>query len=197
MAYRERVPRLWSQTIDAHRSEVRDAILDAAGALASERGPLSVTMTQIAEATGIGRATLYKYFPDVESIFVAWHGRHVAEHLEQISAVAGADSDVETRLRKVLETYARIRFRRPRNDLAALVHHGGEHADGERQLTAVVERLLAEAVSRGRVRDDVPVSELALYCLHALTAAEGVSDETAATRLADVTLDALRRRRKR
>jgi AcrR family transcriptional regulator len=37
-------------------------------------------MSQIAAETGIGRATLYKYFPDVEAILVAWHERQVAEH---------------------------------------------------------------------------------------------------------------------
>ena len=38
-------------------------------------------MSQIAEQTGIGRATLYKYFPDVEAILLAWHERQVTGHL--------------------------------------------------------------------------------------------------------------------
>ena len=38
-------------------------------------------MSQIAKDTGIGRATLYKYFPDVESILRAWHQRQIDEHL--------------------------------------------------------------------------------------------------------------------
>ncbi len=43
----------------AHRRAVRDATLHATAALVAEHGLLSVTMSQIAEATGIGRATLY------------------------------------------------------------------------------------------------------------------------------------------
>ncbi len=66
-AYPRLVPRLWSETIEDHRREVRAAILDATWALVTERGLTSVTMSQIAEETGIGRATLYKYFPDVET----------------------------------------------------------------------------------------------------------------------------------
>ena len=59
------VPRLWTETIETHRREVQEAIVETAGRLAISHGLLSVTMSQIAEETGIGRATLYKYFPDV------------------------------------------------------------------------------------------------------------------------------------
>jgi AcrR family transcriptional regulator len=62
------VPKLWSETIESHRREVRDAIVDTAAALVAEHGLASVTMSQIAGETGIGRAMLYKYFPDVEAI---------------------------------------------------------------------------------------------------------------------------------
>jgi AcrR family transcriptional regulator len=62
---------------------VRDATLDTTAALVAEHGLASVTMSQIAEQTGIGRATLYKYFPDVEAILVAWHERQIAGHPQQ------------------------------------------------------------------------------------------------------------------
>ena len=75
------MPKLWNETIAAHRRDVRDAILDSAAALLGEHGLRSVTMSQIAVATGVGRATLYKYFPDIEAILVAWHERHVGCHL--------------------------------------------------------------------------------------------------------------------
>jgi AcrR family transcriptional regulator len=53
----------------------RKAILDTTAALVAEGGLLSVTMSRIAEEAGIGRATLYKYFPDVEAILRRC-GRH-------------------------------------------------------------------------------------------------------------------------
>ena len=55
------VPKLWSDTIAQHRHAVREAILDTTWALVTEHGLLSVTMSQIAEEAGVGRATLYKY----------------------------------------------------------------------------------------------------------------------------------------
>src|SRR4051812_36263133 len=83
--YTAAVPRLWNDTIETHRREVRDAILQTTAALASKHGVTAVTMSQIAEETGIGRATLYKYFPGVEAILVAWHEQHVAAHLEHLA----------------------------------------------------------------------------------------------------------------
>lgn len=40
MNYTEFLPKLWDETIKAHRREVRDAILDSTAAVVAERGPL-------------------------------------------------------------------------------------------------------------------------------------------------------------
>ena len=110
------VPKLWTETIEAHRHAVRETVLDTAWALVTERGPLAVTMSQIAEQTGIGRATLYKYFPDVEAILVAWHDRHVAAHLDQLADLRDQAGDADARLEAVLRGYALI------------CHHRGRHS---------------------------------------------------------------------
>ncbi len=65
------MPKLWTDTIEEHREAVRAATLDAAAVLIAAHGLASVTMSAIAAATGIGRATLYKYFPDVGAILLA------------------------------------------------------------------------------------------------------------------------------
>ena len=52
--------------------------------------------------------------------------------------------------------------------------------------------LLAEAAAAGEVRDDVDPSELATYCLHALTAAGALRSDAAVGRLVDVTTTGLR-----
>src|SRR5687767_5873493 len=87
VAYTGLVPKLWNDTIEAHRREVRDAILETTAALVAKLGLASVTMSQIAEETGIGRATLYKYFSDVEAILVAWHERQITNHLQYLAEV--------------------------------------------------------------------------------------------------------------
>src|SRR5713226_8827892 len=86
-AYTQTVPKLWNDTIEAHRRAVNDATLETTAALVSKNGLRAVTMSQIAKETGIGRATLYKYFPSVEAILVAWHERHIGAHLEHLAAL--------------------------------------------------------------------------------------------------------------
>ena len=186
------VPRLWNETIEAHRAAVRDAILDTAGTLVTEHGLLSVTMSRVAEKAGLGRATLYKYFPDVEAILIAWHERHVSIHLEHLTKIRDRPGDPRRRLEAVLEAYALIEHRRHASALSALLHRG-EHADRARQhLTDVIGGLLREAASAGRIRDDVAPEELASYCLHALAAASSLPSEAAVRRLVTVTLAGLR-----
>ncbi len=189
------VPKLWTETIEAHRREVRDAVLDTAAALVAEHGLLSVTMSQIAEVTGIGRATLYKYFRDVEAILLAWHERQIAGHLEQLASVGDQAGSAADRLQAVLEAYALIvRGSRGHRDteLAALMHRDAHVARAEQHLRQLFRDLLVEAARSGDVRDDVSVDELVGYCLHALTAASTLPSAAAVKRLVAVTLAGLR-----
>jgi AcrR family transcriptional regulator len=194
VAYGDGVPKLWNETIETHRRAVRDATLDTAAALVAERGLASVTMSQIAERTGIGRATLYKYFPDVEAILVAWHERQVTGHLAHLAEVSERAGDGGDRLEAVLEAYAVMTHERPHGtELAALVHRGEHVARAEHQLRDFVRDLIAERVETGDLRDDLAPDDLASYCLHALTAAGSLRSKAAVRRLVAVTLAGLRR----
>src|SRR5215204_5980164 len=192
VVYTGTVPRLWNETIEAHRRAVRDAILDTTGALVAEHGLLSVTMSRVAEKTGIGRATLYKYFPDVEAILLAWHERHVSGHLEHLAEIRDRSGDPRKRLEAVLEAYALIEHKRHAGELAALLHRGEHVVRAKQHLTDIVRELLSEAAETGDVRNDVAPEELASYCLHALSAAGSMPSEAAVRRLAMVTLAGLR-----
>lgn len=187
------MPAVWRQTIETHRAAVRDAILEATWELVTELGPLAVNMSQVAEATGIGRATLYKYFPDVESILHAWHERHVRRHLDDLARLASQRRDPGDRVETVLMAYARIARAREQHgsDLGAVLH-GREHVQTARhELTQFLRNLLAEAVAAGHVRDDVPLEELASYCLHALDSAGAARSEAGVHRLVSLVLAAL------
>jgi AcrR family transcriptional regulator len=191
--YTEAVPKLWTGTIEAHRRAVQDATLDATAALVAEHGLASVTMSQIAEKAGIGRATLYKYFPDVEAILIAWHERHVAGHLEHLAKVRDEEGDARKRLEAVLEAYALMTYERPSGTELTAFLHRGEHVDRAQQhLSDFIAGLLAEAAKTGDIRDDIASDELASYCLHALTAASSLPSEAAVRRLLTVTLAGIR-----
>jgi AcrR family transcriptional regulator len=186
------VPRLWNETIEAHRREVRGATLDATAALVAEHGLRSVTMSQIAEAAGIGRATLYKYFSDVEAILVAWHERQVRGHLEYLAEVRDQTDNATDRLEAVLEAYALIQHEHHGTELAALLHRGEHVARAQQQLSDFIRDLIAEGAETGDLRNDVAPAELASYCLHALAAANSLPSKAAVRRLVTVTLTALR-----
>jgi AcrR family transcriptional regulator len=188
------MPKLWNETIEAHRRAVRDATLDTAAALVAEHGLRSVTMSQIAEKTGIGRATLYKYFSGVEAILLAWHERQVTGHLEHLAEVRDQAGAAGERLEAVLEAYALISHQihgHHDSELGAFVHRDEHVAGAQQQLRAMIRDLVTEAAETGDVRDDVAPDELASYCLHALTAARSLPSKAAVRRLVAVTLAGL------
>jgi AcrR family transcriptional regulator len=196
MMYTRAVPKLWTETIEAHRHVVRDATLETTAALVAKHGLRAVTMSQIAEETGIGRATLYKYFPDVEAILIAWLERHIAAHLERLAEVRDHAHGADARLEAVLKAYALIQHESSHghrdSELAAFLHRDERLAPARRQLRDLIRDLVSDGATVGQVRTDVAPDELATYCLQALTAAGSLPSEAAVRRLVAVTLAGLR-----
>jgi len=192
--YALKVPKLWTETVEAHRHEVRHAIMDTTSALVSEQGLRSVTMSEIAQKTGIGRATLYKYFPDVETILHAWHQRHIDTHIEHLTAVRDRAAAPTERLESVLTAHA-LHLHETRGhhgtELAALVHRGEHVAQAQRHLKDFIEALLTDAAKAGTVRHDAAPRELTEFCIHAIGAAQDLGSKAAVQRLVSVTLGAL------
>lgn len=191
--YPRDMPKLWDETMDAHRRAVQDAVLEATAALVTANGPASVTMSQIAKEAGIGRATLYKYFSDVQSILIAWHERHVAAQLDRLTQDRDRADGPAGRLEAVVRGYAQIAHRRRRGgEIAAVVHRDPHAVQAWQQVHDLVREVVADAAAVAAVRADVPPGELADYCLHALSAAGGLPSEAAVHRLVEVTLSGLR-----
>jgi AcrR family transcriptional regulator len=189
------VPKLWNETIDAHRAAVRKAVLETTAALVAEHGLTSVTMSRIAKDSGIGRATLYKYFPDVESILLAWHEQQISHHLGRLAEVRDRTEGAAARLEAVLREFAlisRVSRQHHDGDVAAFLHRGRQVNQAQQRLHKMVEDLLADAAQSGEVRGDIAPGELASYCLHALTAAGDLPSEAAVHRLITVTLTGVR-----
>ncbi|MCA1677327.1 MAG: TetR/AcrR family transcriptional regulator [Actinobacteria bacterium] len=185
------MPKLWDDTIEAHRRQVRHAILHTTGALVAEHGLLSVTMSRIAEQTGIGRATLYKYFPDVQAILLAWHERHVAGHLAQLAEIRDRAGKPFERLEAALEAYALMSHEsrgQHETEIGAVLHREHRVAHAQQQVRDLLRELLAESAKDGDVRDDIAPEELETYCLHALTAAASLPSKAAVRRLLAVTV---------
>jgi len=76
----------WQDTLESHKARYRERIIDAAIDLVAEEGVTKASMAALAQRAGIGRATLYKYFPDVEHALIAHVEREVDECWNRLQA---------------------------------------------------------------------------------------------------------------
>lgn len=183
----------WDETVDAHRQDVRSAVITAVASLVDEGGLRSVTMSRIAQEANIGRATLYRYFPDLDAVLRAWHDAQISAHLEELTAVRDRTAS-PGRLTAVLETYALLAHRSHGHheaDLQAFLHreHRVERARGE--VRALIRDLIADAARAGEVRSDASPDELAAYCMSAINAAAELQSTAAVQRLVSITVSGL------
>ncbi|KQQ80941.1 TetR/AcrR family transcriptional regulator [Arthrobacter sp. Leaf137] len=185
------MPKLWNETIETHRDAVRGAVLDAAARILAGQGASAVTMSGIAQAAGIGRATLYKYFPDVESIMLAWHERQIQAHLNQLVGIRKQTAGAREQLEAVLHAYAFLSRSGHNEADSARLHQGAHAGRAQQHLTDFIAEIIGEGSNAGVFRADVAPDVLAAFCLHALGAAAGLASHEAVTRLVGVTLDAL------
>lgn len=188
------MPKLWTETIEEHRDAVRDALIDAVGDLVALSGVAGLSMAAIASRAGVGRATLYRYFPDLEAILRAWHERHVGRHLAALAAARDDEVDAEGRLVALFESYVRVVRESARHGggaMAGLLHRAPHMAGAERQVRALLRAALADAAAAGAIRKDVPSEELTEFVLAALGAADGLS-AAASERLVAVTMAGLK-----
>lgn len=186
------MPKLWNDTIESHRQAVRDAAMDAVAAIAAEKGLSGVTMSEIAEDAGIGRATLYKYFADLQQILLAWHEREISRHMRELQTARDRAPDALSALQDVFETYARNGPHKHREEaLAGFLHDQHHSARAHHHLHKLVSDLISKAAAAGSVRTDISAEELTHYCLSALSAGAHLDTAIAVKRLVTVTLDGL------
>ncbi|MER6974526.1 TetR/AcrR family transcriptional regulator [Nocardioides sp. NPDC057767] len=188
------MPKLWKDTVEEHRHDVRTAILETAWALARERGVRGITMALVAEQTGISRATLYKYFHGIDEMLVAGHAEHVAQHLSHLEAVRSEAPTAGAGLRAMLQGYAGICFHRGASataDLHGLVHRGKEHERNSADVMTLFTKAVREAQDRGQARTDIAAEELAAYSLHALEAAGQARAASAIDHLVELVAESL------
>ena len=184
----------------------RQTIIDAMQRLVAERGYDQVTVDDIATECGIGRGTLYHYFPGKDAIF----GYIERERFDDIPARVAEQGlpTIEGRLR----AYVSLWFENVLKDSAnisaywyrqALAHQlpahkdrGGTHFDDD---VTNIERLLEEAVKAGELRPETPCSLIARDIVFAVNGATyyrciesgTFSLEEWSRDFADQTLDAL------
>jgi hypothetical protein len=76
-----------------------------------------------------------------------------------------------------------------------VLHRDDQVTRAEHHLLSMISDLIKVAAKAGTVRDDVSPTELANYCVRALTASRTLPSRAAIRRLVEVTLDGLRPKR--
>ncbi|HEY4455618.1 MAG TPA: helix-turn-helix domain-containing protein [Pseudonocardiaceae bacterium] len=133
-------------------------ILEAAAVVLAEHGE-SVSMADIATASGVGRATLYRYFPTRDLLLRGLIDAALTELRERI-----ADAELDTV--PVAEGLARLTrgFLAAGSKYSALASVKKEFiadtAEFDRQLSQPVETLLARGIEDGTLRADLTVAVL-------------------------------------
>ena len=183
------MPKTWVETLDGHREAVRQAAIDAAMAIASDIGFQKVSMSEVASRTGITRATLYKYFADVDAIFVEWHRRMLEKHLAHVEAIAHGGGKAADRLTDILLFFAMIALRHHGTRFAEALHDREHARVAEERLVAVVERIVAEGIDAGTFRADLSPREAAVFLQGSLSGVHRLSDEAAVKRLVDLLVE--------
>lgn len=92
------MPRITGPSIDDHVRQQTDRILAAAAALFRERGYRHTDMGDIAEAVGLARNSLYRYFPNKDNILLACVQRDMEPFVADMRALAAKVADPLSRL---------------------------------------------------------------------------------------------------
>ena len=107
----------WAGSPPADDAEARKRIVDAALRLVDQRGAAQTTVSDIAEALGITRRTVYRYFAGTEELFTAVADVALSSFVAQIDQLV-ADLDVASQL---VEVVAHIIERLPREPQLVLL----------------------------------------------------------------------------
>jgi AcrR family transcriptional regulator len=140
------------------RDRTAAAIIDSAATILAARGE-AASMEEIAAAAGIGRATLYRYFPTREELLssmAAASVRDLAVRIEHANLGGVPVQEGIARLaRAIMATGSKY---------TALSRDGTRHSDVQpgfdATVTAPIRNLFRRGVSDGALRDDIPVDVL-------------------------------------
>lgn len=189
------MPKLWTDTIAGHRQQVDAAVLDAAQALTLERGVFDLTMSDIAEHAGVGRATLYKYYKDIPSILAAWHSREAQAHGEALQQHISRVQPGLGRVKSALRFHAYALRDAHAGPLLAM-HLAGTNEESIETIATVTNTIrhqLAELIEHDCERPHEDADELAVYATAALGAAPHLPNRRAVDRLIDRVLASIER----
>ena len=141
----------------ALRQRVSAAILDAAAHVLAVRGS-EASMTDVAAAAGVARATVYRYFPSRQALFDALTEVSVADAGARLASARIDEVPAEEGVRRATRALVEV------GDYFLVVARERVRPDPdefEQRLAAPIRQLFERGRATGDIRDDVPTSWLA------------------------------------
>lgn len=174
----------------------RDLILDAAQQVFSKKGFHQATVEEIADAAGVGKGTVYLYFPSKKEVLVALIEERLRELtrelIERVEAVAAGLRSCTEKLRQAISFQMEV-LRKSQDFLTVMSGDIGELGqeldkrtrEARRAFLAVMEAIISEGTGSGEFRDIDPrlasyaVEGMIIHGAVGLTIGEGtqISDE--------------------
>ena len=173
------------------QDETRQRIVDATIGLHQSIGAAQTTISEIAKRAGVGRVTVYRHFPDEESLFRACSGHYFATHpFPDVERWCALEEPLERLCVALGECYAWYRENEAmigmalaearERDIMAPYHAYWDHA---------AETLAAAWGRRGRRRAELEAAiavALSFDTYRTLTREQGLSDERATELMARI-----------
>jgi AcrR family transcriptional regulator len=156
----------------------RKKILKAAEAMLRDRRFHEVTMDAVAQAAGVGKGTIYRYFENKDALFEELANFGFDELYETIRATPADSADFSRNLLGVCTSISE--FFDKRHTLMRIMNEAEERELGNKkrircsghrhrhQLHAELMRWLEEGVKTGELSENVPLDQLALFLLNML-----------------------------
>src|ERR1700685_1258547 len=135
----------------------RDAILDVTFELLRTRGTVGLTIDAIAEAAGVGRQTIYRWWPGKGAVAA----EAMARGARAIASAHDTGSFADDLERFLADSFAGLQDQGTRRALRQLVSaaQGDEHvAEVLTEFTAQRRAALRALLERGRARGDIPAT---------------------------------------
>lgn len=193
----------WSATVAGHKQRQLLRIGAIAAELVSSDGLGAVSMSRLARASGISRATLYNYVPDVVTA-VRHHLTAQSEAFQAaVAAAVAEEEDPEAQLRRYIQEQVAYAAGADHRAAAALLESGAalggsDPAAHQRRDSSVLEGILDRGDRAGTFRSGHRAARLTLisrllYSSHELMHQQHVSRDDTVALITELILDGIRR----
>jgi AcrR family transcriptional regulator len=137
---------------------LRDSILRAAEAIFARHDYHEVQMDDVVEACGVGKGTLYRYFPSKQDLYFAVMFEGIAQLRLELEAAVGTGEPPARKIRRIV--HRTLSYFWDRRFFFSLIHRNEHKPDGEARewlrhreaLSRVIRKTLQAATAAGHVR---------------------------------------------